>query len=45
MQALPAVAESVCIIEMGGGEDETGEQKPSGGLVLNIGLQVILLLY
>lgn len=39
MQALPAVAESVCIIEMGGGEDETGEQRPSGGLVLNIGLQ------
>uniref|UniRef100_H2ZPL8 DNA damage-binding protein 1 n=1 Tax=Ciona savignyi TaxID=51511 RepID=H2ZPL8_CIOSA len=39
MQALPATPESVCIIEIGGGEDETGAQKASGGLVLNIGLQ------
>ncbi|CAK8685237.1 splicing factor 3B subunit 3-like [Clavelina lepadiformis] len=39
MQALPATPESVCIIEIGGGEDETGAQRASGGLVLNIGLQ------
>jgi len=40
MQALPAAPESVCIIEIGGGEDETGKQRASGGLILNIGLQV-----
>ncbi len=35
MQALPAGAESLCIVEMGGG----GEMGSSGGLFLNIGLQ------
>jgi len=40
MQALPATPESVAIIEIGGGEDETGAQRASGGFVLNIGLQV-----
>lgn len=40
MQALPAAAESLCIVEMGagetGGEGETGT---TGSLYLNIGLQ------
>ncbi len=35
MQALPAGAESLCIVEMGGG----GEGGNVGGLFLNIGLQ------
>nr|CAB3266003.1 splicing factor 3B subunit 3 [Phallusia mammillata] len=39
MQALPATPESVAIIEIGGGEDETGAQRASGGFMLNIGLQ------
>eukprot|EP00057_Strongylocentrotus_purpuratus_P001335 XP_001198237.2 PREDICTED: splicing factor 3B subunit 3 isoform X2 [Strongylocentrotus purpuratus] len=41
MQALPAPAEALCIIEMGGTEarEETGERGSSGGLFLNIGLQ------
>lgn len=44
MQALPAPAESLCIVEMGSGSDtreERGEDRgTSGGLFLNIGLQV-----
>ena len=42
MQALPAPAEALCIIEMGGSEarEDTGERGSSGGLFLNIGLQV-----
>lgn len=40
MQALPAAAESLCIIEMGGVEEtETGPEAQKGGLYLNIGLQ------
>ncbi|XP_071823754.1 splicing factor 3B subunit 3-like [Apostichopus japonicus] len=43
MQALPAPAESLCIVEMGSGSDtreERGEDRgTSGGLFLNIGLQ------
>lgn len=41
MQALPAPAEALCIIEMGGTEarEETGERGTAGGLFLNIGLQ------
>ncbi|XP_041454147.1 splicing factor 3B subunit 3-like [Lytechinus variegatus] len=41
MQALPAPAEALCIIEMGGTEarEDTGERGSSGGLFLNIGLQ------
>ncbi|XP_071488898.1 splicing factor 3B subunit 3-like [Diadema antillarum] len=41
MQALPAPAEALCIIEMGGAEarEDTGERGSSGGLFLNIGLQ------
>ena len=41
MQALPAAAESLCIVEMGGTEakEETGEPGSMGGLFLNIGLQ------
>ncbi len=35
MQALPAGAESLCIVEMGG----RGEGGSTGGLFLNIGLQ------
>lgn len=34
MQALPAAAESLCIVEMGGGDEEGGR----GTLYLNIGL-------
>ena len=40
MQALPAPAESLCIVEMGGSEGEEGEKRTRGGLFLNIGLQV-----
>ena len=36
MQALPAGAESLCIVEMGRGEGAGGS---AGGLFLNIGLQ------
>eukprot|EP00795_Rhopilema_esculentum_P001912 gene1912-16412_t len=36
MQALPATAESLCIVEMGG--VETGDKVVGGGLFLNIGL-------
>lgn len=41
MQALPAVPESVCIIEVGGGNNpnEISDQRPAGGLILNTGLQ------
>ncbi|XP_072013068.1 splicing factor 3B subunit 3-like [Amphiura filiformis] len=39
MQALPAPAESLCIVEMGGSEGEAGEKPVTGGLFLNIGLQ------
>ncbi len=42
MQALPAPAESLCIVEMGGSEGEAGEKPVSGGLFLNIGLQVCI---
>ncbi|XP_022082283.1 splicing factor 3B subunit 3-like [Acanthaster planci] len=39
MQALPAPAESLCVVEMGGTEaTESGERGMSGGLFLNIGL-------
>lgn len=38
MQALPATAESLCIVEMGGAE--AGEKVVGGGLFLNIGLNV-----
>ena len=38
MQALPATAESLCIVEMGG--VETGDKVVGGGLFLNIGLNV-----
>jgi hypothetical protein len=43
MQALPASSESLCIVEMGGTEakEETGEAGVTGGLYLNIGLQVM----
>lgn len=37
MQALPAAAESLCIVEMGGGDNE--EIASRGTLYLNIGLQ------
>ena len=42
MQALPASGESLCIIEMGGGESagEKGTTGNVGGLFLNIGLSV-----
>ena len=36
MQALPAPAESLCVVEMGGGEGERGR---AAGLFLSIGLQ------
>lgn len=39
MQALPAAAESLCIVEMGAGEGQEGEGGSSGHLYLNIGLQ------
>jgi splicing factor 3B subunit 3 len=40
MQALPAAAESLCIVEMGAGEaGSEGEPGTSGSLYLNIGLQ------
>ena len=39
MQALPATAESLCIVEMGGAET-TGDKVVGGGLFLNIGLNV-----
>jgi splicing factor 3B subunit 3 len=40
MQALPAAAESLCIVEMGVGEaGSEGEPGTSGSLYLNIGLQ------
>ncbi|XP_071959177.1 splicing factor 3B subunit 3-like isoform X1 [Antedon mediterranea] len=41
MQALPAPAEALCIVEMGGTEarEESGETGTRGGLYLNIGLQ------
>ena len=38
MQALPATAESLCIVEMGGAE--AGDKVVGGGLFLNIGLNV-----
>lgn len=37
MQALPAGAESLCIVEMGRGGEGAGTS--TGGLFLNIGLQ------
>ena len=40
MQALPALPESLCIIEMGGQESIDGEPRTLGSLYLNIGLQV-----
>ena len=41
MQALPAPAEALCIVEMGGVEaTEGGERGMTGGLFLNIGLHV-----
>lgn len=40
MQALPALPESLCIIEMGGQESVDGEPRTLGALYLNIGLQV-----
>ncbi|XP_026279022.1 splicing factor 3B subunit 3 [Frankliniella occidentalis] len=45
MQALPAAAESLCIVEMGGGDRETRDREEAdtggvqGTLYLNIGLQ------
>ena len=40
MQALPAAAESLCIVEMGAGEaGSDGEPGTTGSLYLNIGLQ------
>jgi splicing factor 3B subunit 3 len=40
MQALPAAAESLCIVEMGMGEvGSEGEPGTTGSLYLNIGLQ------
>lgn len=39
MQALPAPAESLCIVEMGGSESQEGEGGSQGILYLNIGLQ------
>jgi splicing factor 3B subunit 3 len=40
MQALPAAAESLCIVEMGVGEaGGDGEPGTTGSLYLNIGLQ------
>uniref|UniRef100_T1J553 Splicing factor 3B subunit 3 n=1 Tax=Strigamia maritima TaxID=126957 RepID=T1J553_STRMM len=40
MQALPAPAESLCIVEMGGSEGHENEGRSQGFLYLNIGLQV-----
>lgn len=40
MQALPALPESLSIIEMGGQEAADGEPRTLGALYLNIGLQV-----
>jgi splicing factor 3B subunit 3 len=37
MQALPAQPESICVVDMGGGEADIGMM--SSGLFLNIGLQ------
>lgn len=42
MQALPAMPESLCIVEMGGVEGET-EGSSLGGLFLSIGLSVRIL--
>ena len=40
MQALPALPESLCIVDMGGGRGEHDLSSVSaGGLFLNIGLQ------
>lgn len=39
MQALPAMPESLCIVEMGGVEGEA-EGSSLGGLFLSIGLSV-----
>ena len=38
MQALPALPESLCIVEMGGGGEGEGALTAVGGLFLNIGL-------
>lgn len=38
MQALPALPESLCIVDMGGANDDVGVVS-TGGLFLNIGLQ------
>lgn len=40
MQALPALAESLAIIEMGVQEGSEEEVRSQGALYLNIGLQV-----
>ena len=40
MQALPALPESLSIIEMGGQEGSDNEPRTLGALYLNIGLQV-----
>ena len=42
MQALPAPAESLCIVEMGAGDQKSGEEGSAGqttSLYLNVGLQ------
>ena len=39
MQALPALPESLCIVEMGGAESEEGVGVAMGSLYLSIGLQ------
>ena len=39
MQALPALPESLCIVEMGGAGDSEMGVVSVGGLFLNIGLQ------
>ncbi|EDO49217.1 predicted protein [Nematostella vectensis] len=43
MQALPAMPESLCIVEMGGKEGAESEGGSMGGLFLNIGLSEICL--
>lgn len=40
MQALPALPEALCIVEMGGSESREGSAGIPGTLYLNIGLQV-----
>lgn len=39
MQALPALPESLCVVEMGGSPEQEGGLVTIGGMFLNIGLQ------